>query len=123
PATSNLGMDMRLRFQLPAEVMPFRIEQARLSYRMDAPSRRITLAGVVDGNSVELHRVESPLDPVQVEIKDARLLHLDADGGLYMNLDVSNPIGARTEPDAAQPDPKWSLEYLELDVTGTTGDR
>src|SRR5262249_23999369 len=79
--TSNIGMDMRLRFQLPAEVLPFRIEQARLNYRIDAPSRRITVAGIADGNPVELHRVEAPLDPVQVEIKDAHFLQLDADGG------------------------------------------
>jgi hypothetical protein len=123
PATSNLGMDMRLRFQLPAGVLPFRIDQARLSYKIDAPSRRITVAGIADGNPVELHSIESPLDPVQVEMKDEGLLRLDADGGLYMNFAISDAIKSRTEPSAAQPDPKWSVEYLELEVTGTTGER
>lgn len=122
-ATSNIGMDMRLRFQLPAEVLPLRIEQARLSYRIDAPSRRIIVAGAADGNPVELHRVDSPLDPVQVEIKDARLLHLDADGGLTMQFSISDPVNSEAKPSITQPDLKWSLEYLELDVTGTTGER
>jgi hypothetical protein len=124
PATCNLGMDMRLRFQLPAEVLPLRIEQARFTFRIDAPSRRIAVAGVAEGNLIELQVVESPLDPVRVEIKDARLLHLDAEGGLPLQFAISDPIkSGASESGTAQPDAKWSIEYLELEVIGTTGEK
>jgi hypothetical protein len=123
PATSNLGMDMRLRFQLPTEVLPLRIEQARFTYRIEAPSRRITVTGAAGGNPVELQCVESPLDPVRIDIKDLRLLQLDAEGGLHLQFAISDPIkSGANEPATGQPDPKWTLEYLELEVMGMSGE-
>jgi hypothetical protein len=122
PATSNLGMDMHLRFQLPAEALPLRIERARFTYRIDAPSRRITVAGLADGNPVELHHVESPLDPVQIDISDARMLHQDAEGGLHVQFVIGDPPKSAAGPSGVgPPDPKWSLEYLELEIAGITG--
>jgi hypothetical protein len=111
--------DLHLRFQLPAVVLPFTVEQARLVAKIDAPGRRVTIAGRSGNEQVELHRVESPLDPIRVEITEARLLRLDEDGGLHLNVDLGelpggSGTGRRTIPAADQ----WKIEYLELEVTG-----
>jgi hypothetical protein len=101
--------DQRLRFQLPPEVLPFKVERARLVARIDAPGRRVTVSGVAGDTLIELHRADSPLDPIRVEIAEDRLLRLDGEGGLYLDLDVSAAAGATQ---------KWVIEYLELDVIG-----
>jgi hypothetical protein len=116
---SSQATDMLLRFQLPPAVLPFRVERARLSARFYAPARRVTVSGRADGRAVEVFGADSPIDPFRVEIADARFLGLDKDGGLLLNVAVSAPPA----PPAAggQPPPqaeKWTLEYLELEVTG-----
>src|SRR5206468_9058629 len=45
PREFNQAADVRLRFQLPAEVLPLRVERVRLLARFEAPGRRLTLSG------------------------------------------------------------------------------
>jgi hypothetical protein len=115
---STQGADMHLRFQLPRAALPLQVERARLLAQVAAPSRRFTVSGRADGGLVELLRVESPLDPVRVEIDQERLLRLDAEGGLHLNLSLSSiPGGGRGAAEAPRDD-KWAVEYLELEVSG-----
>jgi hypothetical protein len=115
---SDQRAGMHLRFQLPAVLLRFRVERARLVVRIDAPGRRVTVAGLADGEPVELHRVESPLDPIRVEIAQERLLRPDDGGGLHLNLEVSASLGAQEGPPAQRITQKWTIEYLELEVVG-----
>jgi len=132
---------MHLRFQLPAEVLPFQVERARLSAKIEALGRRVALAGQDGEHFTEIHRVDSPLDPVRVEIAEERMLRVDAEGGLHLKLTISNP-GKSREPSGAEnaapprgdrdrppggrpPAPKseswgekWTIGYLELEVSG-----
>ncbi len=111
---SSEQADMHLRFQLPPEVLPFKVERARLSARIDAPSRRVTIAGRDGGHLVTLRELESPLDPFRVEITQEQLLHLDEDGGIHVNVNVNGGPKAR----AGQLVEKWTIEHLELEVSG-----
>jgi hypothetical protein len=110
---SNLAMEMRLRFQLPPAVLPLKVERARFFANVKAPSRRVSVAGHADGRDVPLHQVESPLDPIRVEITGDRLLQLDADGGLHVTLAVGERRGAGAG--------EWALDGLGLEVVGRTG--
>ena len=115
--------DIDLRFQLPRAVLPFKVEHARLTAKINAPSRRVVIAAPTDAGPVELRRVDSPLDPIRVDIADERLLRLDAEGGLRLNLSLGDP----PQGDGAgvkETDEKWTIEYLEVEVTGAaTADR
>jgi hypothetical protein len=116
---SDQPANMHLRFQLPAAVLPLRVERARLLARIDAPGRRVTVAGRAGDEVVELYQVESPLDPIHVEITEERLLRPDGEGGLHLNVALSAPPrdeGSR--PGARGAGEKWTIEYLELEVTG-----
>jgi hypothetical protein len=109
--------DMRLRFQLPPEILPFNVERARLSLRIEAAARRVRIGGWDGDRPVELRQVVSPLDPIHVDVTQPRLLQLDAEGGLYLNLNVGDTLAG----DAASGSPgsdKWIIEYLELEVMG-----
>src|SRR5262249_31240659 len=110
---SRLGTDMHLRFQVPAVALPLELERARLVVRIAAPSRRVTIAARpnADERLVELHRVETPLDPIRIDIA-RELLRLDMDGGLHLNLSVSDSLKGEGG--------KWTIERLELEVSGQT---
>src|SRR5207245_1950299 len=80
------AVTQRLRFQLPTETLPLRIESAKLTAKIDAPSRQVTISAIKNGEPIEMQRVDSPLDLIRVDIKDASLLHLDEKGGLHFDL-------------------------------------
>jgi hypothetical protein len=112
---------MRLRFQVPESVRPFTIERAVLRARVRAPARKFSVFGIPDGQPVPLLEQLAPADPIRLEITDPRLLRTDPDGGLFLELVVSERIGAdgRERPVGRQEDLlKWEIEALGLDVIG-----
>ncbi|HEV8060201.1 MAG TPA: hypothetical protein VGP68_10025 [Gemmataceae bacterium] len=113
---ARFGTTVRLRFQLPAAVLPLNIQSARLSFKMRAPSRGVVINGFSAGEAVPLRSLTSPFGIEQVEISDARLLQLDKHGALYLSIAVSD---VRTE---ATVDP-WHLDWLGLEVHGRTADK
>lgn len=118
---SSQATTMDLRFQLPAVVLPFAPEQARLTAKINARARRIGVASPGDGGFVEHFHVEDPLEPIRVDLATARWVQPDPDGGIHVRLTIDNP---RLGPDAtgANPDADrvWTIEYIELEVTGRT---
>jgi hypothetical protein len=113
------AIDTQLRFQIPPAALPLEVERARLVARIDAPGRRVTVSGRADGGPVELARVESPIDPILLDVTEARLLRLDADGGLHLNVAISGQLGVGKGAKAApRSDEKWTIRSLDLEVTG-----
>src|SRR5262249_55728321 len=100
-------------------VLPLKVERARLFARVQAPSRRFSVAGHADGRPVPLHAVESPLDPVRLEIVEERFLRLDEQGGLHLHVAVSDPVGGGG-PGAPPENIKWAVAALERGVGGGT---
>jgi hypothetical protein len=114
---ASAGSDMHLRFQLPAEVLPFTVERARLTARIEAPGRRVTIAAGSRKELIEIHRVESPLDPIRIDLTQERFLRLDEDSGLHLGLTISDSLG-RSKKKSPQEEEKWTIQYIELEVTG-----
>jgi hypothetical protein len=106
--------EMELRFQLPDAVRPLTVERATLHLRIRAPSRRVVVAGLADGRQVPLFTEDSPAEPIRVEIADPALLRQDDQGGLHLNVAITNVGGG-------QLDNPWKIESLGLQVTGTVG--
>jgi hypothetical protein len=118
--TQRAGAELHLRFLLPPAVLPFEVERVRLSGRIEAPSRRMTLHGRDGGKPVEVHRVEDPMGPFRIELADPRLLKPDEGGGLHLYLTISEVNEGKKPAQGGKDDPRWTLEYLELEVVGTT---
>jgi hypothetical protein len=78
----------------------------------------MTVSGLGDSGGFQLHRVENPIDPVEIEIKDEPLLKLDEKGGLHLKLSISDLLKGAGDSQAAKGADKWSIEYLELEVHG-----
>jgi len=104
---------MHLRFQLPGEVLPLQIEKARLSLKINAPGRQVTVAGRTDRGPIELTRVHSPLDALRLDITQEQLLHLDPEGGLYLDLTGLGCFRKDDVPawyDAADEEHRWAAQ-------------
>jgi hypothetical protein len=106
----NSAAELELRFQLPAVVLPLKVERARLVALIEAPGRRVTVNARADGGPVELYTIDSPLDPISVDIAEERYLRTNVDGGLRLDLSLGRAVG----PDRTA----WKVKYLELEVTG-----
>jgi hypothetical protein len=122
PSEGSDKADLHLRFQLPAEVLPLTIERARLVARIDAPGRRVTLAARPDGKPEAAPGVDSPFEPLRLDLQEPRLLRLDSDGGLHVQLSIGGtPQVGTSQARAGLAPERWTIHYLELEVTGRTG--
>jgi hypothetical protein len=109
------AMDQHLRFQIPPSVLPLKIENARLFMKVDAPSRRLTIRAHSPKGPVELRSLENMVDPFEIPINRDELLSLDDQGGLHVDIEVSDPA-----PGAGEQPPKWTIHYLEIEIVGRT---
>src|SRR5262249_2752773 len=115
PATeSPLATNMRLRFQIPASVLPLVVESVRLTIKLYAPSREVVIGAFVGDDAVPLRRLTGPLGIEQVEIADPRLLQPDEQGALSMYLMVGEVRGGSAEQIL------WRIESVGLEVRGRT---
>jgi hypothetical protein len=115
PATeSPLATSMRLRFQIPASVLPLIVERARLTVKLYAPSREVVIGVLAGTDAIPLRRLTGPLGIEQVEIDDPRLLRPDEQGVLSLNLVIGEVRGGSAEQVL------WRLESVGLEVRGRT---
>jgi hypothetical protein len=111
----------RLRFQLPEWEQPFAVERATLTARVHSPGRKVSVYGLEGERPALLKEQFAPTDPVRVEIADAKFLRADGDGGLYLELAVSERLGpdGREDPvKLTEPLLMWRVEELGLEVVG-----
>jgi hypothetical protein len=113
---SPLATSMRLRFRLPASVLPMAVERCRLMLRVYAPLREVALSGFAGGQTVPVRRWESPLGVAQVEIDDPRLLRPDVQGVLEFGVEVGTLRGGSAGQD------QWRLDSAGLEIRGRTSD-
>ena len=96
-------------------LLPLHVEKARLIAKVEAPSRRFTVSVHTKNGLRKLHSVQSPIDPVPIDIVGDDLLLMDEQGGLNLVITVSEPPSV----DDGQL-PKWDIQALELEVVGRT---
>jgi hypothetical protein len=109
------AIDQHLRFQLPPSVLPLQVEKARLWVKVESPSRWFTVSGHLQNGLVQLKSEHSPVDPLQIEITQHDLLVVDENGGLRLDIVVSD-----ADPAIDEQPPKWSIQTLELEIVGRT---
>jgi hypothetical protein len=115
PATeSRLASNVRLRFQIPAPVLPLAVERARLTLKLHAPAREVVVGTLAGDQETLLRRLSSPLGSEQIDINDPRLLQPDEQGTLYLSVGVGEARGANAGQEL------WRLESASLEVRGQT---
>jgi hypothetical protein len=102
-----------LRFQIPPELLPLRVERATLEVDVNAPGRPLeVLAGE---GATALATRHGPVGRLRFTIDRADVLQPDAEGGVYLGLAVGDPTG---RPGATAPADEWQVNELQLELTG-----
>jgi hypothetical protein len=84
--------ESELQFDLPRSVLPLTIERVRFSAKVRSPGRRFTLMGTTDEGPITVFEAENPLDPINIEIADPRLLKVQPGGVLRLTLRISEQL-------------------------------
>ena len=126
--------DTLLRFQLPNAVLPCTLDRGRLTIRVNAPSRDVTVGAFRDGQPIVLERLNEPNGVFEIDLAPE---HLAVDGGTVpISIVISRTVGERAEDargEAPVLDKKqyeqqidmsvsstWDIDYVRLSVDGRT---
>jgi len=117
----NQAVDMHLRFVLPPELLPFKVQKVELSTTARAVARRLTISGLAPGRRVPLKEVNEPNGDIRLTITDPDLLRLDSDGALHLSLAISDLFHPLPRVNGmASKDETWTLNDMQLEITGQT---
>ncbi len=109
----------RLRFQLPAEVLPLRVDSAELFLDCNIPSRMLTIEVIEGDQRRTLFARLNPSGKQTIDLTETIPLTVDAEGGLTLEFTIAESTPTSSSPPARSSDP-WSIRTTRLDVTGTT---
>jgi hypothetical protein len=107
-----------LRFQVPAPLLPARVERGRLVAKITGSAGRLEIAASRNGDTVPLKTWFAPAGILTLEIADPNVLALSADGGLFLRVsggdpDQDVPLAAASTTGKAS---LWRIESLSLEV-------
>lgn len=108
----------RLRFQMPAAVLPMNVSRATFTMECNVPSRAVELFAVSGASRRSLARRSNPSGVVSITIDEAELLRLDERGGLLIDIEVgpmSGEVGEQTLANSG-----WTISSTRLEVAGRT---
>jgi hypothetical protein len=116
--------DTWLRFQLPAETLPFEPQSATLRIRIDAPGRLVEVRGRTAEGARPLAEWHSPHGTLRYTIEDAEVLQLDAQGGLLLGIHVGadGPASPAEAEIGVRPGQEWVIESVALEVSGASAE-
>jgi hypothetical protein len=109
----------RLRFELPREVLPLQLEQARLTLDCNIPSRQLRVQLVEQGEATRtLLSRRNASGRLRVEIEAEEPLRLTAEEPLVLQISVG-PLERNVE-EKTMSNSSWSIRETSLDVGGIT---
>lgn len=111
-----------LRFLLPPQVVPCQLRYAKLTIKLNAPSRELTITGRSQGETVTLFRQRDPSGVLQVEFPNPERFELDQRGGLFVGIAISGTGLQQANPTAGETS-TWGIDYVRLEVEGQTSKR
>lgn len=110
-----------LRFRVPAAVLPLSPSRATLSLSLRAPMRTVAIATGGAGNLSQLSLLEDAVGVYEFSIEEPQGLVLDAEGGLHVQLTVSDLNEERAaELETRDVDRSWQLDFIQLELWGRT---
>jgi hypothetical protein len=154
-AQASRTTNTRLRFQLPRTVLPCRVTEARITIKLNAPSRELLVHAVVDNRDVLIERIPNPIEVHYINVTRQEWLTVNREGAVTFSFVITEAEQERlareqqqrhsagSEPEAkekeeAEPEDKeaepgdpnapagpssfttWDIEYVRMDLRGTT---
>jgi hypothetical protein len=112
-----------LRFIVPSQVLPCRIDRAKVTVNLTAPSRNLRLYGYHEGEPVLLHEQANPNGTYTIPIENTEALDLDEHGGFVISVEIGEQRGVEDEGKIeAYMQSAWQIRYVRVEVEGQTLD-
>jgi hypothetical protein len=115
---STAPTQARIRFQMPASVLPLNLETAKLVLDCHIPSRTLEVFAVQGDNRLQIGNYKNASGMIELTIIDPKWLELDSEGGLSLDISVSDT--SSTPGEATNVQSSWSLRSSHLEASGTT---
>jgi hypothetical protein len=109
------GSRVLLRFQIPKELLPFFVDEARLTLKINAPGRKLEILGLANGQLTTIAEQQSPVGQFEFTIDTPEHLRVDDQGGLYVGILVGKIVGEET---AGISQVGWQVDDAWLELTG-----
>ncbi|MBW3543209.1 MAG: hypothetical protein KY476_23390, partial [Planctomycetes bacterium] len=110
-----------LRFQVPPEVLPLKLERARIIIKISGPSRRLELVGLAGRRARSLAVRSEPLGTLSFDIDRPEVLALDEGGGFSLGVFVGDETMRPDDADLREGVVRnWQIESLRASIHGTT---
>jgi hypothetical protein len=107
----------RLRWQLPAAVLPVALDRATFTLEGNVPSRQLSIYVIRNGERIAILQQSSPGGQITIDITEADQLRLDEQGGMTIEI-VVGELGSQLQQDTANA--TWSIRSTTLDAWGKT---
>jgi hypothetical protein len=112
-----------LRFFVPHQVRPCNVEKATLTAKLNIPSRTLEVSGRAGSQNIELARWRNPREVLHLDIDQAEVLQLDEEGALTLRFAVGQSESEAEGKNAMKSrNSTWKIDYVRLDVYGTTAE-
>ena len=118
--------DTPLLFRFPDAISDVSLQRAKLTLKINAPDREFIVNGMVDGQPTELFRKRDATGELEIEIDRKDALQLHHDGGLWLEVVVTESENVEKIKSAAsgiqttrvKDETTWQIDYLYLSAVG-----
>jgi hypothetical protein len=111
-----------LRFFVPPQVVPCQLNYAKLTIKVNVPSRELTVVTRQQGETITLFRQRDAIGVIPIEIENPELIDMDEQGGLFMGISVSGTEQQQASLTASETS-TWEIDYVRFEVEGETQER
>ena len=111
-----------LRFQIPAEILPFQLEHADLTITIDAPGRTLEITDGRTADATVWQRFESPVGVVTCRLEAANRPQPDERGGLVVGINVGDVAGMPQSSSPSAASSFWQIRDVQLEISGQAAD-
>lgn len=112
---SQKASETWLRFQVPEAALPLRLERARFTLQITAPSRIVQIVRRVGNRTESLREANNPIGQIELALEGAMLPELDEAGRLLLGIVVSRESNEAGNQRASV----WKIDSVQLEVAGT----
>jgi hypothetical protein len=108
---------MLLRFQLPPDLVPLRVERAVVTVDMNAPMRVFEIFAGEGPDRKVLATSTGPVGLFRFPLRELDRLQPDASGSILLGMAVGNAEALAGEGKASSP---WRINDVQLELAGKT---
>jgi hypothetical protein len=108
-----------LRFEIPPEIVPLTVDKARLTLKISAPLRELTISSGHPGSLVEIWSKNSPVGTFDIPFPVEASRKTDDEGGLHVALKVGAvQLDELDETELGTQDRNWQVDWMQLEIQG-----